>query len=364
MRIAIDVTASMYQGSGVATYYKQLVPQLLQLGKEHEFITFGYSLRRRKDLKLAQMKFPFPPKLMGLLWNNLHKFPVETLVGDCDIVHSWDYIQPPTKRAKIVTTIHDLTPIKFPALQHRKTISAYKAGLRWVKKEAVAIVTDSESTKKDIEDLLKIPNGKIHVIYLAASKKFHEFQHRNESRNGILLQQVLNKYDIKGNYILSVGTREPRKNIKRVIEAHQKMDLQHKLVIVGKYGWGSEHKTSEKVKILGFVPNRDLPALYLGASCMVYPSLYEGFGLPVLEAMAVGCPVVTSKRGSLKEITEDAAIHVDPESVQSIAFGINTALMSASKLSQNGKTQAKKFSWEKTARETIKVYESVVKINS
>lgn len=359
MRIAIDVTASLYQGTGVATYYNNLIPKLLEYENGVSFILYGYSLRRLAELPLARKKFPFPPRLAEFIWNKLHIFPIERLIGKCDILHAWDYIQPPTQKAKIVTTIHDLTPLKFPEHQHPRTLAAYKQGLRWVKEEAAVVITDSYSTKQDVIELLKIPEEKIQVIYLAAPQDFHEFRRRHENTRDLSIDLVKRKYGIEGEYILSVGTQEPRKNLERTIMAFKALGLEKSLVIAGPYGWGKKVQPVKGVKVLGFLPSFDLPPLYAGASCFVYPSLYEGFGLPVLEALAVGCPVVTSDRGSLKEVGGGAAVEVNPESVEAIAFGIKVALERGKELSEKGIIQAQKFSWEETARQTLEVYEKV-----
>lgn len=361
MRIAIDVTASIYEGTGVGTYYTNLVPKLLQWGEAHTFIPFGYSLRRFGDLNLASKKYPFPPRLMEILWNRLHILPVEILIGKCDIVHTWDYIQPPTKKAKIVTTIHDLTPLKFPQHHLPTTRAAYKAGLRWVRKEAQAIIADSQSTKDDIIKLLGVAKNKVHVVYLAAPDEYHEFRKRLENTRNSAVREVKEKYGIKGEYLLIVGTSEPRKNIQRSIEAYAILKMEQELVIAGRFGWGEKIKPVTGVKPIGFVEKKDLPALYAGASLFLYPSLYEGFGLPVLEAMAVGCPVLTSDRGSLAEIVGDAATTVNPESAEAIAFGIRVALERSEELRVKGITQSEKFSWDETARQTLAVYGKVVK---
>ncbi len=359
MKIAIDVTASIYEGTGVATYYNNLIPRLLKRAPHHEFILFGYSLRRQKDLKLANKTFPFPPGLMEIIWNRLHIIPVERLVGECDILHTWDYIQAPTRNAKVVTTIHDLTPLKFPKQQHSRTIKAYKQGLKWVKKSASAIIADSLSTKQDIIDLLKIPKNKIFTVYLAAPDHFHDFCKLNHKDQEVHMKQVKSKYSIENKYLLFVGTQEPRKNLERVINAFKTLNSQFQLIIAGNVGWGKRIKPAENVKTIGFVSDQDLPALFAGASCFIYPSLYEGFGLPVIEAMAVGCPVVTSDRGSLAEISGDAAVLVNPESVEAILFGIESALNNSQSLSEKGKQRAKEFSWDMTAEYTLAVYERI-----
>jgi len=168
------------------------------------------------------------------------------------------------------------------------------------------------------------------------------------------------KYQLTDPYILSVGTLEPRKNLNRLIEAFTLLNQKNlKLAIVGKFGWGEKTKPVAGVKLLGFVPDTDLAGLYSSAKAFVYPSLYEGFGLPVLEALSCGCPVVTSDVSSLPEVAGKAAVYVNPKSVENIGKGIKEAFKQAGSLRLAGLTQAKKFSWEKTARETLKVYREV-----
>lgn len=296
---------------------------------------------------------------MEIVWNRWHTLPVEALIGPCDILHSWDYIQPPTRKAKIVTTIHDLTPLKFPEYHLKRTISAYRHGLNWVKQEAAAVITDSYSTKVDLVETLQIPAKKIHVAYLGAAEEFHEFRRTHAEKGRSAIERVKKNYGIEGDYLLCVGTHEPRKNFDRVIEAYAMLKLNKKLVIAGNYGWGKKTKNTPGVQLIGFVAQEDLPALYAGAACFIYPSLYEGFGLPVVEAMAVGCPVVTSYKGSLAEIAADGAVLVNPEKVDAIALGIEAALHNRKFLIEAGKTQAEKFTWEQTAADTLKVYETL-----
>lgn len=363
LRIGIDVTASIYTGTGVASYYRELVPELLKQGKNHEFMLLGYALRRYQDLTLATKKFPFPPRLMELLWNQLHILPVDTLVGKMDIFHAWDYLQPPVKNAKIVTTIHDLTTLKFPMYHHPSTVVAQEHRLRWVRREADLIIADSQATKQDIIELLGIEAERIKVVYLAAGKAFGKFKTLNSKLKTEKINRIREKYGIERDYLLSVGTMEPRKNLKRVIGAfssiiHHASSIKH-LLMVGRAGWGEQVMPEPGVRFLGVVDEDDLPGLYAGAAALVYPSLYEGFGLPILEAMTVGCPVVTSDRGSLKEVAGSAAILVDPESEGSIAMGIEEVLEKRSVWVKKGLVQAEKFSWEKAARETLNVYQEV-----
>ena len=374
MRVGIDITPVIYQGTGIGTYTQELVRHLLPLSKKTHFTLFASTLRGRKNIwnflkglsvydNFSVKFYPLPPLITELAWNKFHRISVEKLVGAVDVFHAWDWQQPPAKNAKLVTTIHDLTTIKFPQEQHAKTIAVHRRRLKWVKQEADAIITDSDATKKDVVDLLGIAKNKIYKVYLAASEQFTEFMSQEPKIVSQEIGKVRRKYNIKGDYVLSVGTREPRKNLQRTIKAFGSLkNPRLSLVIAGKFGWGpksTNQNPRSTIKVLGFVQQQDLPPLYAGAKVFVYPSLYEGFGLPILEAMSVGSPVVTSDRGSLKEVASDAAVIVDPKNTKAIAHGIKTALKQGTELIKKGLKQAKKFTWTTTAQQTLKVYKSL-----
>lgn len=333
MKIGIDISQIVYEGTGVAAYTKNLISSLKQVDQKNEYVYFGSSLRRRQ-----KGFWPFPLTLMDVLWNRLHVLPVENFIGNVDIFHSSDWVQPPT-RAKKVTTIHDLVVYKYPESSHPKIVATQKRRLEWVKKECDLVIADSMATKKDIIEFLKIPEEKIRVVYPAAASEF------NEDAKPRLSDKP---------YILTVGTIEPRKNLSRLATALEKLNLKdYELVNVGKAGWG------DQIKGLGYVPQKDMPALYKGASLFVYPSLYEGFGLPILEAMSVGCPVATSNVSSMPEVGGDAAVYFDPLDIDDMAEKISLALKNANEMKKKSLVQSKKFSWKKTALEILSIYEKM-----
>jgi glycosyltransferase involved in cell wall biosynthesis len=361
MKIGIDISQIAFEGFGIATYTKELVKELLTLDKKNNYVLFFSSMRRelKTDFSPAIVKkFKFPPTLLDLLWNRFHVLPIETLVGNIDVFHSSNWTQPPTK-AKKVTTIHDMLIYKYPNTVHPKILATQKRQLSWVKKECDRIITDSYATKQDVLEILNIPENKVRVIHLAPGKEFNIPQEQEK------ISSVKNKYGIRGNYILTVGSGEPRKNLLRIIDVynHIKHEIDLSLVIAGNFRWGNENKETDGIQNVGFVEKEDLPALYAGASAFLYPSLYEGFGLPVLEAQSMGCPVITSDRGSLKEIVGDSAIIVDPENTESIQKGIEKVLSISpdelKNIKSRGKLNAGLYTWEKTARETLKVYEEL-----
>jgi len=346
MKIAIDVSQIVY-GTGVSVYTRKLVENLLAIDKEDEFILFGGSLRRFQELKAFGAKvFPIPPKVGDFIWNRLHILPIEYLVGKIDIFHSSDWTQPPSKSFK-VTTVHDLVPLKFPKSVHPEIVAVHKRRLKWVKKEIDRVIAPSTQTKKDLIDY-GVSEDRIRVIYEASVNPPADLKR---------VEEVKKKYQVgQVKYLLSVGIT-PTKNTERIIKA---FDLagggeKLKLVLVGR-PVNVKIKERRGVRLLGAVSDNELAALYTGAEALVYPSLYEGFGIPVLDAFACGCPVVTSNFSSMPEVAGGAAVLVDPYSVSSIAEGIKKALGSRKGLIEKGLRRVKDFSWEKTAKETLKVY--------
>jgi len=377
MKIGIDISQIVYEGTGVATYTRELVKSLVKVGDKDEFIVFGSSLRLRRLLKEFLTSLPkenvkgnfsfLPPKLLEFLWNGVHLFPVENLVGEVDIFHSSDWLEPPTKKAKKVTTIHDLTVYKYPetffARGGHDIVKNQKRKLFFAKQECDLIICVSENTKQDAMEILKIPEKKLKVIYEAPDSIYFP-------RNQDEVEKVKNKFKINGDYLLCVGTREPRKNIDRVLMAFVEISRAYpelSLVIAGKYGWGDKKlkvKSEKlKVRILGFVEKEDLASLYSGAEAFVYPSLYEGFGLPILEAMACGCPVITSNIGSMRELAAGFSVLVDPQSTDSIAENILKLLKNndlRQELKIKGLKRAGEFSWEKAALQTLEAYRGLL----
>jgi len=257
----------------------------------------------------------------------------------------------------------DLSYIFFPSLFKKSDLYQLENWTKYSVKRAKMILTISEASKRDIMRIYDIAQEKIVVTYPGLKKTY--------SLNNMELLEK--KYHISGDYILFVGTLQPRKNIEKLIEGFSNVVKKHPkltLVVVGKHGWLYEdilkapkkYGIEEKVKFISFVPDQDLASFYKQALCYVLPSLYEGFGLPVLEAMAYDCPVITSNISSLPEAGGDAALYVDPKNVDDIAEKILMLVENPSlrrELIEKGKKQIKKFSWEKCAKETLEVLTAV-----
>jgi len=380
MKIGIDISQIVYGGTGVATYTKLLVSAFLREAKEDQFVLFGSSWRNQRPMRdffksfgkenVKKKFYLYPPKLLEFLWNGIHVFPIENLIGEVDVFHSSDWLEPPTRKAKKVTTVHDLAVYKYPETFSPRgghdIVRNQKRKLFFTKRVCDKIIAVSETTKRDLMEILKISEGKIKVIYEAADPSFSP---REKGEIG----KIRDKYGIQGDYLLCVGTREPRKNLDRVIMAFAEISRANEnlsLVIVGKYGWGEDlnsklknslrDKQKSKIKLLGYVEKEALACLFSGAKAFVYPSLYEGFGLPILEAMACGCPVITSNLGSMKEISGEAALLVEPENIDSLAGAISQVLRSSDELRLKGFKRAGEFNWERTASQTLEVYRSLI----
>lgn len=301
----------------------------------------------------------------------------DNLPEDADIIH-YPFFEPfflslPFfKNKKTVVTVHDLIPLVFP----KEFPPGVKGKLKWQKqklalKNSDAIITDSQNSKSDILKIAGVPNEKVHVVYLSAGEEFKKL------KNEKIKQSIRDKFNLPEKFAIYIGDVTWNKNLPRLIEAVKKINVT--LVMVGKALISKDYDQKnpwnqdlEKVQALaqgdkriirlGFVEKEDLVSLYNLATVFAMPSLYEGFGLPILEAMACGCPVVTSKEGSIPEVAGNSAYYVNAYDENSIANGIgevyfNTDL--AKEFSEKGLLQAKKFSWEKVARETVKIYNSL-----
>lgn len=353
MKIGIDISQIIY-GTGVSEYTKQLVINLYKVDKDDQFITFGGTLRRKNELRqYTQNILPLSPTLADFVWNKLHILEVERFIGKIDVLHSSDWTQPPTKAFK-VTTVHDLAPVKFKEETHKKIVEVHARRLYWVMREVDRVIVPTNAVKDDLMEL-GIRENKIKVIYEGVSDVFAKQNEEN-------IAETKRKLNIRDEYILAVGVGK-RKNTNRIIEAYQKSKKNFKLVIVGgPSGKVAGYPEERGVIHTGYVSEKDLVALYSGAKALVYPSFYEGFGLPILQAMACECPVVTSNMGAMKEVSGEAAILVDHLDINSIAEGIEKAIGSPKTFAKLGLKRVKDFSWEKCAKETLEVYrQSLVK---
>jgi len=359
--ICIDISVLNDKNkTGVGVYTYELIKSLLEVNKTDKFILFGFSTFQTYEYlnNLEFKKYPnvemkilkLPAKLFRttfLLWQKLNLPKIESLIGPIDIFHSFNWNLPPVKSAKLVATIFDMTPILFPKLHLGKTVQLDKIRLQRIKQNADLVITISENSKKDF--LQFAPKKQVEVIYPGASSLFEKKTNKKESE-----------------YILSVGTIEPRKNIKGLIGAYLASGIKEKLVLVGNWGWQNSdlkvliEKNKDKIILTGFVPDEDLVNLYQGASFFVYPSFYEGFGIPILEAMSLEIPVIASNNSSIPEVGGDAILYIDPQkesSLKNALIKLSTSEKLRKDLSKKGLIQAKKFSFEKSAKKLNSLYQ-------
>ncbi|MFH0943423.1 MAG: glycosyltransferase family 1 protein [Candidatus Beckwithbacteria bacterium] len=358
MKIGIDISQIVYQ-TGVSRYLVELVKQLVKIDSDNQYCFYAGSLRQKPTLRafVNLVKTPrtsaqltsLSPKLAALAWNQLNLFKPK---GDFDLFHASNWALPRLK-TRLITTIHDLSFLKFPQTHTAYLNQVHRRHLKLVKKHCRQVIAVSQSTKHDLL-AYGFKSDQVSVIYEAADSIF-----RPADPAAVKL-----KYNLTKPYLLCVATLEPRKNLKNLLQAFSLLKLSDlELVLVGKFGWGETLPELAKVKTLGFIPDEDLAGLYSGAKAFVYPSFYEGFGLPVLEALSCGCPVITSNNSSLPEIGGEAAIYINPQSTENLSQAIKQLIQlddsNHQTIKQKSLLQAKKFSWEKTARETLKLYQEV-----
>ena len=336
MRVGFDISQVAHQG-GVVSYTQNLVRRLVNI-KDLEMVFFYSSLRKVYKGDLPNVKsFPIPPTIFEPLFNSLRIIPIESFIGQIDVFHSSDWTQPRAK-AKKVTTYHDVVPLKYPQWSHPKIAAVAKRRLEIVEKEVDCVIAVSESTKRDLLELTNIPKERITVIYEAAADYFKP-QEENE------INGFKKEFNLPKEFVLAIGGVGERRNLKRVKEA----DKKYNLVITG--------------ETIPYVTEKQMPLLYASAKVLLYPSLYEGFGLPILEAMATGTPVITSNVSSMPEVGGKAAEYVNPESVIDIENKLRQVMEDEKrreKMIKLGFEQAKKFSWEKCAKETVEVYRNLM----
>jgi glycosyltransferase involved in cell wall biosynthesis len=286
-------------------------------------------------------------------------------LGQRDVLHAPTALAVPPAGAgqRLVVTVHDVAFLVHPEAFPRRWVLAYRAGLLRAVRSADALVAVSRHTAEDLLRRTRVRPAKVYVTPLAPALPVTDAD----------VFEVLSRHKISSPYILSVGTLEPRKNLVRLVRAYRRLATRgapHTLVLAGPIGWRPGELLVETTKegpgtivLTGFVSEGDLDALYRGADTFVYPSLYEGFGLPVLDAMARGVPTIVSTSSSLPEVAGEAAIPVDPRSVAGIAEAlerVTTDVPLAVRLREAGRARAARFTWEETARRTLEVYKTIL----
>ncbi len=369
MRVGIDYTAAVQQKAGIGRYTRGLVSGLIRFDQDNRYVLFSAGQDpeyRYWPRNFSLKELPISDQKLTALWQRLRlPLPVELITGLVDIYHSPDFVLPPVMAARTVLTVHDLSFMRHPECSPPALLDYLIEAVPRSVERADLIVADSKSTRRDLMDLLEVPAEKILVLYPGLESHFYPLQ------NDYLLRRLLERYDIGYPYILAVGTLQPRKNFVRLIKAYnilvREYHLPHKLVIVGSKGWLydeieetiSDLRLEGRVQLTGFVKDEDLPYVYSAADVFAFPSLYEGFGIPILEAMACGTPVVTSSVSSMPEVAGDAALLVSPYDVEALAstlWLVIDDIFLQHELCLRGFKRRKQFDWRETAKKLVRAY--------
>ncbi|MDD4892787.1 MAG: glycosyltransferase family 1 protein [Candidatus Rickettsiella isopodorum] len=363
MRIGIAARGLSELCGGVKQYIESLTKSLLQIDHENQYFIFY-------DSKTPQAKFDQDKEILlktkNKLWYDYVKLPRALIKHKIDICIFPKNVVPFNIKCKSIVIIHDLLHIMDPKVYNRFDSFYMQLAIPFSVKKADIVVTVSENTKKDLLKITGINEKKIHVIHEAADEKYRVIQNHNEAK-----RQLLHKYHITSPFLLYVGSLSPRKNIPCLIKAFEILNktnnVPRQLVLAGGKSWKEKEilrlirisPQSKNINLTGFITDDDLPLIYNQAELFIYPSLYEGFGLPILEAMACGCPVVSSNSSSLPEVAGDAALYFDPTNEHELVNKL-CAVAANDELKKNlitrGLVRAKQFKWEYVAQSIIKIY--------
>ena len=371
MRIAIDAHSVGTGLAGNESYITNLIEALAEIDTVNHYTLY---VTKREAVERFCHRWPHVQVRLTLPHTPLVRIPVtlsaELRRNPVDVLHV-QYTAPPFTPCPVVATIHDLSFEHLPQTFKRRSRAQLRLTVRRTARVAAEVLAPSEHTRRDIIETYKIEPERVHVTPLAAAIHFAPVHEEKE------LKLVRQRYNLEGDYILTVGSIQPRKNLTRLLSAYSALRRARphanlpKLAIVGKRAWlyGDtlrairEHGLSDCVVLTGYVSESDLPALYSGALAFVYPSYFEGFGLPPLEAMQCGAPVIAGNRTSLPEVIGDAGLLVDPFDVQALMEALARLIDDRelrARLRIKGLERAKLFAWRETARLTLETYERAV----
>ncbi|HEX9077141.1 MAG TPA: glycosyltransferase family 1 protein [Anaerolineae bacterium] len=375
MRIGFDVSPTVHRHAGLGRYAHELLLALTRIDSQDQYTAFHNRAARDESVpppldRLPRRVIPLSAKpwRMSVLLADWFHIPMDRWIPGLDLFHGTDHLLPTFRHSETVFTLHDLIFHFFPEYHLPLNRAFLSLMLPRFLRRAGAIIAVSECTKRDAVQIYNIPPDKISVIYEGVNPALHPVHDAN------LIRQTRARYAKNGPFICFLSTIEPRKNIPALIDALRIVrshGFPHRLVIAGRKGWlyksvfdhVRQTGMQDAVEFTDYVPNDDLPPLLAACDAFVFPSLYEGFGLPPLEAMACGAPVVCSNTSSLPEVVGDAALLVNPRDVGEMAAAIERVITDEAardELRARGIAQAAKFSWERAARETLAVYERVL----
>jgi len=359
----IDATSLLLASAGAKTYMYHWVKSLLGAPTQDSILLFPL-LGEFSALDHRRSSTDWLRTMMStgvVRFSNIKGNPVLELVGaSADVFHASQHLRnPPSRKTRLTATIYDMTCWIMPEVHTPSNVAATRRYGERVLQRSTACIAISEQSKMDAVEILKLPAEKIDVIYPGVADEFF-------TAGCTETRATAKKYGLEKPYFLYLGMIEPRKNIDRLIDAYRSLCTpvakEYELVIAGPVGWCSEetktrlHTPQAGVRYLGYVPEADLPGLTAGAAAFVYPSFYEGFGLPLVQAMACGVPAITSSSSSLREIAGEAAILIDPTNTEAIAAAMAQVAMSPSlgeDLRQRGRVRAATFRWERSAEQSL-----------
>jgi glycosyltransferase involved in cell wall biosynthesis len=370
--IYVDVSSAVHAKAGIGRYAGSLARALATESPGRLALFYNRVPGRElpaglEHLPARSVRAGYKPWRMAVWLGHVLGMSFNRLIPGAELFHATEHLLPPLRGVPTVLTVHDMIFKRFPEHQKRLNFWYLNMAMPLFCRKADAIITVSESSKRDIVADYEIDPAKITVVYEAAAPEF-------QPAGGEALAQARRAYGLPEHFLIHVGTIEPRKNLDRLVDALERLrqgGLVVPLVVVGAKGWLYEGffrklegmQVRSDIHFPGYVASRDLPALYTAATAAILPSVYEGFGLPVLEAMACGTPVISSEAASLPELGGEAAQYFDPYSVEAMAEAIRSVWTDQELqgvMREKGLERAATFSWSRAAKETVAVYEGVL----
>jgi glycosyltransferase involved in cell wall biosynthesis len=356
VRIVVDVSPLSRPRAGIGNYIRGMVAGLAEAGGgAHRLVAFGPSgPRGRQRIREAlaglpvELRLPLLPHLARTAWSRAGRLPVERLVGELDVFHFSDWMYPPQRAGVRATTVHDLVPLRFPELVEPETLRMHGRKYEHAARTCDRVFVNSRFTGGEVVERLGVPEERVVVAYPGIDPRFRVDDDAT---------------DLGGPYVLGVSTLEPRKNLPALVAAFlvlRRRRPELTLALAGLEGWERQPLAAEGVRLLGYVPDEELARLYRGAAAFAYPSRFEGFGIPVVEALASGTPAVVSSHPSLDEACGDAALRADPDDPEAFAQALAGALDPAPELRARGLAHAAKFTWRACGEAVLAGYESAL----